>query len=161
MLTGALNARYLKIRAYMIVFRRRQSEFWLGGEKTDAYTAKHTKRLDEARKSIKTVHANLLAGSLEDLPFGVLGLVYGIALQSCKFKFCSTARYLFKMGAIAGGKSNLLQMLSVASSFLMLGMFFFPFLPLVPASALLAKCLWLVIRCETIKAPPAEEPDGL
>ena len=31
------------------------------------------------------------------------------------------ARYLFKMGGIAGGKSNLLQMLSVASSFLMLG----------------------------------------
>ena len=112
----------------MIVFRRRQSEFRLGDEGTDAYTAKHTKRLNDTRKSIKTVHANLLAGSLEDLPFGVLGLVYGIALQSCKFKFCSNARYLFKMGAIAGGKSNLLQMLSVASSFLMLGMFFLSFL---------------------------------
>ena len=65
----------------MIVFRRRQSEFQLGGDGTDAYMAKHTKRLNDTRKSIKTVHANLLAGSLEDLPFGVLGLVYVIAPQ--------------------------------------------------------------------------------
>ena len=68
----------------MIVFRRRQSEFRLGGEEMDAYTAKHTKRLNDTCKSIKTVHANLLAGSMEDLPFGVLGLMYVIALHPCK-----------------------------------------------------------------------------
>ena len=81
-----LDTRYLKVRAYIIVFRHRQSEFSLDGERTDAYTAKHTERLNSTRKSIKTTHADMLAGSLEDLPFGVLGLVYVIAPQPRLFK---------------------------------------------------------------------------
>ena len=68
--------RYLKLNAYIIVFRRRQTEFSPSGPGTDAYVAKHEKRRQDARKSIKTTNANLLAGSLEDLPFGVLGLLY-------------------------------------------------------------------------------------
>ena len=62
--------RYLKLRAYFIVMRRRRTEFSLAGLETDAYTAKHYTRLQDVLKSIKTENANLLAGGLEDLPFG-------------------------------------------------------------------------------------------
>jgi hypothetical protein len=47
----------------------------LGNLDRDAYSAKHDKRLQDTRKGIKTTHANLLAGGLEDAPFGVLGLL--------------------------------------------------------------------------------------
>jgi hypothetical protein len=96
---------YLKGRAYVIILHQRREEFDLGdGNGMDNYTAKHMRRLNDSRKSIQTTRANLLVGSLEDAPFGVFGLLY-----------------LFKMGGMAAGKSNFLQMLSVASSFLMLG----------------------------------------
>jgi hypothetical protein len=42
----------------------------------DAYTAKHTERMLDARKEIKKTQADLLAGTLEDAPFGILGLLY-------------------------------------------------------------------------------------
>ena len=70
------RSRYLKLTAYIIVLRQRQTEFSLCGKGTDAYVAKHQQRQQDARKSIKTTNANLLAGGLEDLPFGVLGLLY-------------------------------------------------------------------------------------
>jgi hypothetical protein len=94
----------LKIHAGILVFRRRQSEFKLGESELDAYTEKHRKLLLDCQKSIKLIAANLLVGCLEDAPFGVLGLLY-----------------LLKMSQTGSGHSNLLQMLSVASSFLMLG----------------------------------------
>jgi hypothetical protein len=74
----------------------------MGNLVRDAYSAKHTERMLDARKEIKKTYADLLAGSLEDAPYGILGLLY-----------------LLKGGAMA--ESHFLQMLSVASSFLMLG----------------------------------------
>jgi hypothetical protein len=69
------GVRYLKVRAYLIIFQRRRTEFGLGSLDQDAYSVKHNKRLQDAQKGIKTTHANLLAGGLEDAPFGVLGLL--------------------------------------------------------------------------------------
>jgi hypothetical protein len=109
----------LKIHAGILVFRRRQSEFKLGESELDAYTEKHRKLLLDCQKSIKLIAANLLVGCLEvchsilmclmhlsqqDAPFGVLGLLY-----------------LLKRSQTGSGDLNALQMLSVASSFLMLG----------------------------------------
>ena len=146
----------------MIVFRHRQSEFRLGDEEADAYTAKHTKRLIDTRKSIKTVHANLLAGSLEDLPFGVLGLVYAIVPQSCN----QLTQTLFEWQIPfqdGGYRRRQIQPPADAQCGLELFDAWYALVsfPLVPASALLAACRWPVIRCETVKAPSAEEPDGL
>jgi hypothetical protein len=93
---------YLKVRTYLIILRQRRAEFTMDNLVRDAYSAKHAERMLDARKEIKKTHADLLAGSLEDAPFGILGLLY-----------------LLKGGTVA--ESHLLQMLSVASSFLMLG----------------------------------------
>jgi hypothetical protein len=52
----------------------------------DAYSAKHAERMLDARKEIKKTHADLLAGSLEDAPFGILGLLYVRLLWLCLAK---------------------------------------------------------------------------
>ena len=76
-------------------------------------------RLQDAKKSIKATNANLLAGSLEDLPFGLTLPARLHWLAPLSYKICAGILGLLYVLKIAG--SNLLQLLSVASSFLMLG----------------------------------------
>ena len=71
----------MNVKAYLIIFQGRRTEFGLDILDQDAYSVKHEKRLRDTRKNIKGMHAQILAGGLEDAPFGVLGLLY--TLQLC------------------------------------------------------------------------------
>ena len=64
---------YLKATVLISLRRRRNVEF---AETTqdDAYTLKHEKRRGDAVKSVHMACANLLAGLLEDLTLGLIGL---------------------------------------------------------------------------------------
>ena len=92
----------LKAKVYMELMRRRRREFEDTASE-DAYTRKHSARLEDARKTIRMAFASLVAGLLEDLPFGVLGLVY------------------LKAQMDMHQPVGLLLLLSIASSFFMLG----------------------------------------
>ena len=64
---------YLKVDILISLRKRRNMEFSLTTQ-DDAYTLKHIKRQGDVAKSIKMSYANLLAGLLEDLPLGLIGL---------------------------------------------------------------------------------------
>ena len=92
----------LKAKVYVELMRRRRREFSDAAD-AEPYPTKHTESLGESEKSILMCYANLAAGLLEDLPIGILGLVY-LRVQMSLQKTV-----------------NLVTLLSIASSYLMLG----------------------------------------
>ena len=114
----------LKTKAFIGIMRMRRQQFHLGStQQDDAYTAKHAQRHGDAKKEIRICIANVLAvrriqlslfvgfalipwgcgqGFLEDLPMGLLGLIY-IADNSTELPT----------------GIDLVMLLSTASSFLM------------------------------------------
>ena len=102
----ALMGATLKIRTLLVLRRRRREEFSFANVvQHDAYTTKHATRRGDTKVEIKLGYADLSSGLLEDLPFGFLGL-----------------RYILKKAEHHNDHQiSYMLMLSVASSFLMLG----------------------------------------
>ena len=73
-LVSILSA-YLKIEVLVSLRKRRNIEFALT-TRDDAYTLKHSKRKGDVAKSLHMAYANLLAGLLEDLPLGLIGIQF-------------------------------------------------------------------------------------
>lgn len=92
----------LKVKVAIVIMRRRRLEL-SEVDRLDEYTAKHTTKLGKVRKSLFEHYAAIAAGLLEDLPMGVLGLVY-LHVQMSEKK-----------------NVGLVLLLSIASSFLSLG----------------------------------------
>ena len=69
----SLLSAYLKLKVLISLRKRRKVEFSLISIE-DAYTLKHQQRRNDVTKSLHLAYANLLAGLLEDLPLGFIGL---------------------------------------------------------------------------------------
>merc|ERR1711988_842155 len=70
----SILAAYLKLNVLVSLRKRRNVEFAFSTAQDDEYTAKHIKRKGDQAKSLQMAYANLLAGLLEDLPLGLIGL---------------------------------------------------------------------------------------
>ena len=99
----------IKARVYLeLFFRRRRLDFRTSSNLVVAgvYAEKHAERYAEARHVMLLTYAVGIQGLLEDLPMGILGLLY--------------IRHISEDRAFSGLQT--LQLLSIASSFVGLGM---------------------------------------
>ena len=67
---------FLKVKVYISLMRRRREEFDDGVSKQDDYTQKHAKLLADVKRSLKLTYAAVSTALLEDLPMGILGMLY-------------------------------------------------------------------------------------
>ena len=96
----------------MVALRRRRNlEFALTTEE-DAYTQKHSKRKADAVKSLHMAYANLLAGLLEDLPLGFIGLRF-IQLSAQHPKLFEPISYVLLLSVLSSGFSAYLHAMHV------------------------------------------------
>ena len=87
----------------MSLRKRRNTEFALITQ-DDAYTLKHEKRRADVVKSVHMAYANLLAGLLEDLPLGLIGLRF-VQLSAQHPKLFEPISFLLLLSVFSSGLS--------------------------------------------------------
>ena len=80
----------------------------------DAYTLKHGKRKGDVAKSLHMAYANLLAGLLEDLPLGFIGLRF-IQLSAQPPKLFEPISFVLLLSVLSSGFSAYLHTIHVHS----------------------------------------------
>ena len=103
-LVSALGT-YVKVKV-LPSFRKLRTIQFASVQSCDAYTQKHVTRKSKAKKTLRLCCASLLAGLLEDLPLGCIGLRF--------VQLSANHPGIF-------GQISFLVLLSTASSFLQLG----------------------------------------
>ena len=94
---------YLKVKVLLSLRRRRNVEFALTAQE-DAYTLKHKKRRADVVKSVHMAYANLLAGLLEDLPLGLIGLRF-VQLSAQQSDLFEPISFLLLLSVFSSGLS--------------------------------------------------------
>ena len=97
---------YLKVKVLLSLRKRRNVGFGLTAQE-DAYTLKHSKRRGDAVKSVHMAYANLLAGLLEDLPLGLIGLRF-VQLSAQQPDLFEQISFLLLLSVFSSGLSCLL-----------------------------------------------------
>ena len=94
---------YLKVDVLISLRRRRNMEFSLTTQQ-DAYTLKHEKRRGDVSKSLRMTYANLIAGLLEDLPLGLIGLRF-IKLSADRPDLFEPVSFMLLLSVLSSGFS--------------------------------------------------------
>ena len=95
---------YLKVDVLISLRRRRNMEFSLTTQQ-DAYTLKHEKRRGDVAKSLRMTYANLIAGLLEDLPLGLIGLRF-IKLSADQPDLFEPVSFVLLLSVLSSGFST-------------------------------------------------------
>ena len=99
----SIIAAYLRIKVLVSLRKRRNVEFALT-TREDAYTLKHRKRKDDVSKFLHLAYANFLAGLLEDLPLGLIGLRF-IQLSADRPDLFDPISFLLLLSVFSSGFS--------------------------------------------------------
>ena len=99
----SLLSAYLKIKVLISLRNRRKVEFSLIPIE-DAYTLKHQQRKNDVTKSLHLAYANLIAGLLEDMPLGFIGLRF-IQLSANQPELFGPISFLLLLSVFSSGFS--------------------------------------------------------